>query len=128
MFTLDQVTAAQKNNVESLIGLSAQVFSGVEKLVELNIATAKAAFNDAAKQAEAALNVKDAQEFIALQSAQIQPLAEKVSAYGRKAYEIAATSTAEIRSTVEGKLKEAQAAAQSVVATATSAATPSKKR
>jgi phasin family protein len=124
MFTLDQVTAAQKNNVESLIGLSAQVFSGVEKLVELNIATAKAAFNDAAKQAEAALNVKDAQEFIALQSAQIQPLAEKVSAYGRKAYEIAATSTAEIRSTVEGKLKEAQAAAQSVVATAT----PSKKR
>ena len=128
MFTLDQVTSAQKNNVESLIGLSAQVFSGVEKLVELNIATAKAAFNDAAKQAEAVLNVKDAQEFIALQSAQVQPLAEKVSAYGRKAYEIAATSTAEIRSTVEGKLKEVQAAAQSAVATAASAATPSKKK
>ena len=128
MFTLDQVTAAQKNNVESLIGLTAQAFAGVEKIIELNIATAKAAFSDAATQAQAALNVKDAQEFIALQSAQIQPLAEKVSAYGRKAYEIATTSTAEIRSTVEGKLKEAQAAAQSVVATATSAATPSKKR
>ncbi len=128
MFTLDQVTAAQKNNVESLIGLTAQAFSSVEKLVDLNIATAKAALNDAAKHAEAALNVKDAQEFIALQSAQIQPLAEKVAAYGRKAYEIAATSTAEIRQTVEGKMKEAQAAAQSVVATATAAATPSKKR
>ena len=128
MFTLDQVTAAQKNNVESLIGLTAQAFAGVEKIIELNIATAKAAFSDAATQAQAALNVKDAQEFIALQSAQIQPLAEKVSAYGRKAFEIASTSTAEIRSTVEGKMKEAQAAAQSVVATATSAATPAKKR
>lgn len=121
MFTLDQVTAAQKNNVQSFIGLTAQAFSGVEKLIELNIETAKAAFNDAAAQAEAVLNVKDAQEFIALQSAQIQPLAEKVSAYGRKAYEIAATSGAEIKSTVESKLKEAQAAAQTVVATATTA-------
>lgn len=119
MLTLDQVTAAQKNHVESLIGLTAQAFAGVEKIIELNIATAKAAFNDAATQAQAALNVKDAQEFIALQSAQLQPLAEKMSAYGRKAYEIAATSTAEIRTTVEGKLKEAQAAAQTVVATAT---------
>lgn len=119
MFTLEQVTAAQKNNVESLIGLTTQAFSGVEKIIELNIATAKAAFNDAATQAQAALNVKDAQEFLALQSAQIQPLAEKVSAYGRKAYEIASASGAEIRTTVEGKLKEAQAAAQTVAATAT---------
>ncbi len=124
MFTLEQVTAAQKNNVESLIGLTAQAFSGVEKIIELNIATAKAAFNDAATQAQAALNVKDAQEFLALQSAQIQPLAEKVSAYGRKAYEITSASGAEIRTTVEGKLKEAQAAAQTVAATATT----SKKR
>lgn len=119
MFTLDQVTAAQKNNVESLIGLTAQAFAGVEKIIELNLATAKAAFSDAATQAQAALNVKDAQEFMALQTAQLQPLAEKASAYGRKVYEIASTSTAEIRSTVEGKLKEAQAAAQTVTATAT---------
>ena len=112
MFTLDQVTAAQKNNVESLIGLTAQAFSGVEKIIELNIATAKAALNDAAAQAQAALNVKDAQEFMALQAAQLQPLAEKVSAYSRKAYEIAAASGAEIRSTVEGKVKEVQAAAE----------------
>jgi phasin family protein len=119
MFTLDQVTAAQKNNVESLIGLSAQAFAGVEKLVELNIATVKATFNDVAANAQAALNVKDAQEFFALQAAQVQPLAEKVSAYGRKAYEIAATSTAEIRTAVEGKVKEAQAAVQTVAATAT---------
>jgi Phasin protein len=63
MLTLDQVTAAQKNNLESLIGMTAQAFAGVEKIVELNIATAKAAFSDAATQAQAALNVKDAQEF-----------------------------------------------------------------
>jgi phasin family protein len=119
MFTLDQVTAAQKNNVESLLGLTAQAFAGVEKIIELNLATAKAAFADAATQAQAALNVKDAQEFMAMQTAQLQPLAEKVSAYGRKAYEIASTSSAEIRTTVEGKLKEAQAAAQTVAATAT---------
>jgi phasin family protein len=119
MLTLDQVTAAQKNNLESLIGMTAQAFAGVEKIVELNIATAKAAFSDAATQAQAALNVKDAQEFLALQSAQLQPLAEKVSSYGRKAFEIASTTGAELRTAVESKVKEAQAAAQTVTATAT---------
>jgi phasin family protein len=124
MFTLEQVTAAQKNNVESMLTLTAQAFAGVEKLIDLNVATAKATLTEAAAQAQAALNVKDAQEFIALQSAQVQPMAEKVSAYGRKAFEIASASTADIRSTVESKMKEAQAAAQTVAASAT----PSKKR
>ncbi len=121
MFTLDQVTAAQKNSVESLLTLTAQAFSGVEKMIDLNVATAKATLTEVAAHAQAALNVKDPQEFIALQSAQVQPMAEKVSSYGRKAFEIASASAAEIRSTVESTAKEVQTAAQTVAATATTA-------
>ena len=36
MLTAEQVMAAQKANIQTLFGLSAKAFEGVEKLVELN--------------------------------------------------------------------------------------------
>ena len=37
MLTAEQLLAAQKANVETLFGLTAKAFDGVEKLVELNL-------------------------------------------------------------------------------------------
>jgi phasin family protein len=118
MLTAEQVLSAHKTNVEILFGLSAKAFEGVEKLVELNLQTAKAAMGEVAEAARAALSVKDAQELLALQAGLMQPVAEKAAAYSRHVYEIAATTNAEVTKVAEATASDAQAKFLSVVDTA----------
>jgi len=118
MLTAEQVLSAQKSNVEILFGLSAKTFEGVEKLVELNLQTAKAAMGEVAEAARAALSVKDAQELLALQAGLMQPVAEKAAAYSRHVYEIAAATNAEVAKVAEATASDAQAKFLSVVDTA----------
>jgi phasin family protein len=106
MMTPEQIAASHKANVETLFGLTAKAFEGVEKLVELNMTAAKAALSDSAVNAQASLSVKDAQELLSLQAALFQPLAEKTAAYSRQLYDITSGT-----SIAFGKAFEAQALA-----------------
>ena len=118
MFTVDQITAAQKANVETLFGLTTKAFEGVEKIVELNLTASKAALSEATDTAKTILSVKDAQELLALQAGLFQPLAEKTAAYSRHLYDIATSSTAEFTKAVEGQAAAAQKKFAEVVDTA----------
>ena len=113
--TPEQVIAANKANLETLMGLTNKAFSGVEQLIELNMAAAKAAMADSQKNASAALSVKDAQELLALQASLFQPLAEKAVAYNRHLYEIATGTGSQFGGTMEAKLAEAQKAFHALV-------------
>jgi phasin family protein len=106
--TAEQLLAAQKANVETLFGLTSKAFEGVEKLVELNLTASKAALAEVAGTTQAALNVKDAQELLALQAALFQPLAEKTAAYSRHLYDIASGTSAEFAKTFEAQAADAQ--------------------
>jgi phasin family protein len=108
MLTADQVLASQKAQVETLFGLTAKAFEGVEKLVELNMTATKAALVEAAGTTQAALAVKDAQELLALQASLFQPLAEKTAAYSRHLYDIAAGTNAEFVKSFEAQAAETQ--------------------
>ena len=119
MLTPEQVLAAQKANIETLFGLTAKAFEGVEKLVELNVTATKAALAEAAETSQAALSVKDAQELLALQASLFQPLAEKTAAYNRHLYEIATGAGAEFGKTIEAQAAEAQKKFLAVVDNAT---------
>jgi phasin family protein len=118
MLTAEQVTAAQRANVETLFGLTNKAFEGIEKLVELNLQVAKAALGEAAETTRAALSVKDAQELLALQAGLLQPAAEKAAAYSRHLYDIAAATNAEVSRVAEETTAEAQKKFMSVVDTA----------
>jgi phasin family protein len=118
MLTAEQFTAAQKASVETLFGLTNKAFEGIEKLVELNLQVAKAAFGEIAETARAALSVKDAQELVALQAGLLQPAAEKAAAYSRHLYDIAAATNAEVSKVAEETAAEAQKKFISVVDTA----------
>jgi len=118
MLTAEQISAAQKANVETLLGLTNKAFEGVEKLVELNLQVAKAAIGEAAETTRAALSVKDAQELLALQAGLLQPAAEKAAAYSRHLYDIAAATNAEVSKVAEETAAEAQKKFMSVVDTA----------
>ena len=80
MLTPEQLVASQKANMETLYGLTAKAFEGMEKLVELN-----------------------------LQASMFQPLAEKAAAYSRHLYDIASGTSAEFSKAFEGKVAEGQA-------------------
>ncbi len=109
MLTPEQLVASQKANMETLHGLTTKAFEGVERLVELNLTATKAALSESATHTQALLNVKDAQELLALQANFFQPLAEKAAAYSRHLYDIASGSSAEFSKAFEGKLAESQA-------------------
>jgi len=109
MMTVEQVLAAQKANVDTLLGLTAKAFEGVEKIVELNMSASKAALAETGENAKALLSVKDAQELLALQSSLLQPLAEKTAAYSRHLYEIATGTTSEFTKAMEAQAADAQA-------------------
>ena len=108
MLTSDQIVAAQKANMETLFGLTQKAFSGVEKLVELNVQASKAALSESAEQAQAMLSVKDAQELMALQASMMQPLAEKAMAYSRHLYDIANGTAGEFSKAAEAQAADAQ--------------------
>ena len=115
MITAEQMLAAQKSNIEIFFGLGSKAFEGVEKLIELNVQTAKAAMSEAAETTRAALSVKDPQELLALQAGLFQPAAEKAAAYSRHVYEIAAATNAEVGKVAEATASEAQAKFLAVV-------------
>ena len=117
-FTPEQMMAAQKANVETLLGLTTKAFEGVEKLVELNLQVAKTAMSEVADATKAALSIKDAQELLALQTSLLQPSAEKAAAYSRHLYDILAGTSAEVTKAAEATIADAQMKVLAAVDTA----------
>ena len=119
MLTPEQLLASQKANMETLYGLTAKAFEGVEKLVELNLQATKAALTESQSHAQALLSVRDVQELLTLQAGMLQPLAEKTAAYSRHLYDIASGTSSEFSKAVEAKVAESQAQFASLVDSAT---------
>jgi phasin family protein len=107
-YTAENLLAVHRANVETLFGLTSKAFEGVEKLVELNLQVAKTTLSEASATAQAALSVKDAQELLALQTALLQPAAEKAAAYSRHVYDIVAGTNAEVTKAAEATLADGQ--------------------
>ena len=107
-FTADQFVAAQKASLETLFGLTAKAFEGVEKLVELNLQVAKTTLAEAAETVQATLAIRDAQELLALQTSLLQPAAEKAASYSRHVYDILAGTNAEVSKAAEATMAEGQ--------------------
>jgi phasin family protein len=97
----EQFAAAGKAGLDSLFSIAKTGFEGFEKLTELNVATAKALFDEAAANARAVLEVKDAKELISLNAALAQPALEKGVSYSRHVYGIVAESQAALRRAAE---------------------------
>ena len=106
----EQFSNATKANFESQFAifssLTAKAFESIEKLVELNISTAKASLEEASATTKQLLSAKDPQEFFSLTAAQAQPKAEKVIAYSRQVAEIAAGTQAEFSKAAEEQIAE----------------------
>lgn len=107
-YSIEQLIASNKANVQSLEDMTTQAFAGFEKLVELNLATSKTALSESFSHSQAVLNAKDPQSFMALQTGLFQQLTEKSVAYGQGVYTLANGTGAELTKVLESKMAEAQ--------------------
>ena len=99
--TADQINATNQAAFDTTKALAAKSYAGFEKLVELNMAAAKALMTESFSNAQAALAVKDLQQALALQTSLVAPLAEKSVSYSRHVYGIAVETGAEFSKAAE---------------------------
>ena len=102
----EQVLGRQKAAVTSLVATQTALFSGFEKLVDLNLKVLKATLEETALRAQQAVDLKDPQEAAAFASGIVQPGAEKAVAYGKHVYDILAGVQSELAALAEAQAAE----------------------
>lgn len=119
-YTTEQLTATNQANIQALQNMATQIFSGVQKLVELNVAAAKATLSESLAQTQGVMSIRDPKQLMTLPTNTLQPLLEKAASYNRHVYNIATTTSAELNKTlsalVENVVTNAPANVQSAVA------------
>jgi hypothetical protein len=81
--TPEQIQAASKANMESLLAVANAQFAAFEKLATLNASAVKTAFEESIANTRALIGAKDVQEFVSLQNTFAQPAIEKAIAYSK---------------------------------------------
>jgi len=101
-----QLAEVQKGQLDAVFAASHAVLGATERLVELNLAAAKAVMDESADKAQALLGIKDVQELLSLSGTATQPSLEKATSYGRQVYGIAAGTSAELAKIAESQIAE----------------------
>jgi phasin family protein len=104
--TPEQIQAAGKANVETMLSFAATQFAAMEKLATLNANAVKSAFEDSLSNTRALFGAKDVQEFMNLQSTLATPAIEKAIAYSKSVYEVASETNAELSKVAEKRAAE----------------------
>lgn len=105
--TPEQIVATSKANVEAGLKTATSfvttLFTAVERVSSLNLATARGAFDDSIAFSKAVLAAKDPKALAALQLAAVSPAVEKSVAYGRSLSTIGGDTHEELTKLVEGE-------------------------
>jgi phasin family protein len=101
-----QFAELNKSQLDALFALSHTMFDATEKLVDLNLAAAKATMEESAERATALMGARDVQEFVALTGGLAQPSVEKLVSYSRTVYGIASGAGAEVSRIVETQIAD----------------------
>ena len=104
----EQFAAANKAAIDSLLSVANTALASAERIANLNLETARAAFEDSAANTKALLGAKDVQEAISIQASLAQPNVEKAVAYSRSVYEISAQTQEELSKMVEAQFGDFQ--------------------
>ena len=104
--TPEQIQAASKANVETVLAVANTQFAALEKLANLQATAVKSAFEDSIANTRALLGAKDVQEFVSLQNSFTQPAIEKAIAFSKSIYEVATEANAELSKVAERRVAE----------------------
>jgi len=104
--TPEQMTAANKANMENMLHFVNTAFASAERLAALNLNTARAMMEDSVQSAKTMIGAKDVQEIMGMQNMS-QPVMEKAVAYSRSVYEISTQTQEEFSKLIEAQFAEA---------------------
>jgi len=103
---IEQMTAAQKENITTTVALAGIAASTAEKAIDLNVAALKSAMTSATENGKALADAKDVQSVTAMQSQFAQPAFEAFASYLKDSYEIMSAAQNELGKIVEAKMTE----------------------
>jgi phasin family protein len=104
--TLTEILDLQKGQINAYAALNQSLFAATEKLVNLQIAAVKAAFQDATANTQAMLGARDTQEFLAVAGNTSQPAMEKLVSFSREVYGITRGAQGEVAKLAETQIAE----------------------
>jgi phasin family protein len=110
-----QVATSQQANLDFFFGLAGSMLEGEEKLVRLNLDTAKTTLADWYQRVQDGLAKKDSQGVTGLQDALALHSAEKVLTYERQVAEIASSTQTQLAEVVNARYQEVSRQVQSFV-------------
>ena len=113
--TPEQLVALNKANVEAALRFAGIALDGAERLLELQMKTAKSALADSLQNARAITSVRDFDQLTALKDTVVQPSIEKATAYAKEVYDVAAETQADLTKLVEAQVSEFQKTVVAVV-------------
>jgi phasin family protein len=100
----EQFIQLGKSSIEAALSVANITLQGAERLVGLQLKTAKEALDESMRSARALSSVKTVQDLIALQSTTAQPGIEKALAYSRSLYEVASETQVQINKVLEDRM------------------------
>jgi phasin family protein len=104
--TPDQLIALNKANVEAFVRFAGVALEGAERLLDLQLKTAKNALSDGLENARILASVRDFEQLTALKDTLVQPTFEKATAYAKKAYDVATETQTDLNKLVEEQVTE----------------------
>ena len=104
--TPDQLIALNKANVEAFVRFAGVALEGAERLLDLQLKTAKTALSDGLENARILASVRDFEQLTALKDTLVQPTFEKATAYAKKAYDVATETQTDLNKLVEEQVTE----------------------
>ncbi|MGF6859166.1 TIGR01841 family phasin [Paraburkholderia sp. CI3] len=110
-----QAVTAQRANLDFIFGLASRVLEGEEKLIRLNLDTARTTLADWHQREQDGLAKKGRQEVASLQDALALHSAEKVLTYERQVAEIASATQTQLAEVVNARYQEVSRQLQSFV-------------
>ena len=104
--TPEQLIALNKANVEAFVRFAGVALEGAERLLDLQIKTAKSALSDGLENARILASVRDFEQLTALKDTLVQPTFEKATAYAKRAYDVATETQTDLNKVVEEQVTE----------------------
>jgi len=81
---------ANKAAIDALVSISTTVFEGSERLLTLNLSTARSFVEDSLSHGKSLSGVRDLNELLSINAAHSQPFVDKALTYSHRLYEISA--------------------------------------
>ena len=104
--TTEPFTHAQKMSFETFQAIALKTLEGFEKLAELNMQAIKSSMEENAEQMRSLMTAKDPRALGDWSLVATQPMADKMAAYAKHVYDIAAGTGNEIARVVEKQVTE----------------------